>query len=162
MELGMPTIDELVDKHAKRTGLDPKMVKKFIMIESGGDPHQQTGRYKGLLQLSTQEFTSHGGTESIYDPEQNIMAGTNKLAREKLQFEQKHGRPATDADIYGVHQQGAAGYDAHLANPEGTAWKNIRRYYSSDAIAKQAIWGNVQDSEEAKFASVEVVTSATF
>jgi hypothetical protein len=90
------------------------------------------------------------------------MAGTNKIAREKLQFEQKHNRAATPADIYGVHQQGPAGYDAHLANPEGTAWKNVRRYYSSDAMAKKAIWGNIPDSQKAKFGSVDNVTSAGF
>jgi len=158
----MATIDELINKHAQRTGLDPKMIKKFIMIESGGDPSNTTGPYKGLLQLSDKEFASGGGSGSIYDPEQNIMAGTNKLAREKLQFEQKYGRTATAADLYGVHQQGAAGYAAHLANPEGTAWKNVRRYYSSDAMAKKAIWGNVPDSMKAKFGSVENVTSAGF
>jgi hypothetical protein len=154
--------DDLIEKHARRVGLDPRMVRKFIGIESGGDPNNRTGSYKGLLQLSDREFTAHGGTGSIYDPEQNIMAGVNKIAREKLAFEQKHGRTATPMDMYGIHQQGAAGYDAHLANPDQIAWKSIRKYYSSDAMAKKAIWGNVPDKEKAEIGSVENLTSGRF
>jgi hypothetical protein len=161
----MATIDELIEKHAKRTGLDPKMIKRMVQLESGGDPNQSTGKnqhYVGLLQLDQGEFTRFGGTGSRTDPEQNIMAGTNKLVQERLTFKQKYNREPTADDTYMVHQQGPAGYAAHMANPEGTAWRNVRRYYPSDAVAKAAIWGNMTPSMKAKYGSVDNVKSANF
>jgi hypothetical protein len=161
----MPTIDELIEKHAKRTGLDPKMVKRMVQLESGGDPNQVTGKkehYVGLLQLDTGEFTKFGGTGSRTDPEQNLMAGTNKLAQERLTFKQKYNREPTAIDTYMVHQQGPAGYAAHMANPEGVAWRNVRRYYPNDSVAKEAIWRNMTPAMKAKYGSVDNVTSANF
>ena len=90
------------------------------------------------------------------------MAAANKIANEKLQFEQIHDRPATLKDVYGVHQQGAAGYDAHLTNPSGVAWKNVRQYYPSDKVAKDAIWKNLTPTMQAKYGSVDSVSSAEF
>jgi hypothetical protein len=61
-----------------------------------------------------------------------------------------------------VHQQGAAGYSAHLANPDQPAWKNIREYYGSDEVAKKAVWGNIPDKDKARYGSVDKVTSGEF
>jgi len=158
----VPSIDELIETHAKRVGIDPKFLRRVVKIESGGNPNNTTGSYHGLLQLSNREFAKNGGTGSIYDPEQNIMAGANKIAHEKAAFEARTGKPATNADLYGIHQQGEAGYAAHTANPEGIAWKNVRRFYGSDWMAKKAIWGNIPDSEKGKFGSVDNVTSGAF
>jgi len=135
-------------------------------MESSGDPNQVTGRYKGLLQLDDKEFRANGGTGSIFDPEQNIMAGVNKLSREKLQFEQKYGRPATMQDLYLVHNQGAAGYGAHLRNPDAPAWQNmagtLEGKQKGPNWAKAAIWGNLPKSVQAKYGSVENVTGQNF
>jgi hypothetical protein len=137
-------------------------MRKIMQVESGGDARARTGRYKGLFQLSDQEFRNHGGSGSISDPEQNTMAAANKIAKEKVQFEQKEGRPATLQDIYMIHQQGPAGYSAHLANPGAPAWTNVRKYYPSDKVAKEAIWGNMTPAMKAKYGNVESVSSADF
>lgn len=152
--------DDLIEKHALRAGVDPMWMKRIMKIESGGNPYDTTGSYKGLFQLSDKEFKRHGGSGSIYDPEQNIMAAANKLAQDKLTFKAKYGRDATLTDTYMIHQQGEAGGPAHAANPEGIAWQNIRKYYSSDAMAKKAIWGNVPDNLKGQFGSVENVKSS--
>jgi len=156
--------DDLIEKHFRRVGLDPAWGRKIMQVESSGDPNQITGRkhlYKGLFQLDDQEFKSHGGSGNILDPEQNTMAAANKIAREKLQFEQKHGRPATIQDIYMVHQQGAAGYNAHLANPDAPAWVNFKKASGwSDEMAKKAITGNMTPAMKAKYG--DNPTSAQF
>ena len=158
----MPPQDDFIEKHFKRVGMDPTWARKIMRVESGGNASARTGSYKGLFQLSDREFAANGGTGSIYDPEQNTMAAANKLAKEKLQFKQQHNREATLQDLYMIHQQGEAGYNAHLANPEGAAWQNVRKYYSSDAIAKKAIWGNMTPAMKAATGSVDNVTSAGF
>jgi Transglycosylase SLT domain len=154
--------DDLLQKHADRTGLSVAELKRIVNIESGGDPGNRTGRYKGLFQLSDKEFATHGGGGNIYDPEQNIMAATNMLQKQNLAFKERTGRDMKPIDRYMVHQQGAAGYSAHLANPDEAAWKNVRKYYGSDEVAKKAIWGNIPDKDKKAFGSVENVTSAQF
>jgi Transglycosylase SLT domain len=158
----MPKFDDIIEKHAKRVGLDPEWMKKVMRIESGGDPTNVTGRYHGLFQLDEQEFRAGGGTGSRFDPEQNTMAAANLFARQGLAFKERYGRDIKPIDRYMIHQQGAAGYSAHLANPDKPAWENIRQYYKSDEMAKKAIWGNIPDRDKAKFGSVENVTSQQF
>jgi len=154
--------DDIIEKHAQRVGLDPDYMRRVMRIESGGDAGNRTGSYKGLFQLSQKEFNRHGGSGNIYDPEQNTMAAANKMAKDVLTFKQKYGRDPKPIDTYMVHQQGEAGYGAHMDNPDKPAWESIKKYYSSDAVAKKAIWGNIPDQDKAKYGSVENVTSAQF
>lgn len=154
--------DDLLEKHANRTGLSLAELKRIVKIESGGDPGNRTGSYKGLFQLSDKEFAKHGGGGNIYDPEQNIMAATNMFQKQNLAFKERTGRDMKPIDRYMVHQQGEAGYSAHLANPDQPAWKNIRQYYGSDEVAKKAVWGNVPDKDKTKYGSVDNITSGQF
>jgi Transglycosylase SLT domain len=153
---------ELLQKHADRTGLSLAELERIVRIESGDDPGNRTGKYKGLFQLSDKEFAKHGGGGNIYDPEQNIMAATNMFQKQNLAFKEKYGRDMKPIDRYMVHQQGGAGYSAHLANPNNPAWENVRQYYKSDAIAKAAIWGNIPDKDKKRYGSVENVASGQF
>jgi len=158
----MPTYDDLLEKHAKRVGMDPKELKRIMRIESGGDASNRTGSYKGLFQLSEKEFAKHGGGGNIYDPEQNTMAAVNMFQKQNMAFKERTGRDMKPIDRYMVHQQGEAGYSAHLANPDKPAWESVRGYYGSDEVAKKAIWGNIPDKDKKKFGSVENVTSKQF
>lgn|SRR5262245_31952789 len=158
--------DELIEKHARRVGIDPAWMRKIMHVESGGDPRNVTGSYQGLFQLSNREFKAHGGSGDIMDPEQNTMAAANKLAAEKLRFSQKYGREASLKDIYMIHQQGEGGYGKHMANPDRPAWQNMAETGEGKAKgvawAKRAIWGNVPDNLKAKYGSVENITSRQF
>lgn len=154
--------DDLLQKQADRTGISVEELKRIVKIESGGDPGNRTGSYKGLFQLSDKEFAKHGGGGNIYDPEQNAMAAANMFQKQNLAFKERTGRDMKPIDRYMVHQQGEAGYSAHLANPDQPAWKNVRQYYGSDEVAKKAIWGNIPDKDKTKFGSVENVTSGQF
>lgn len=162
----MPDYSDIIAKHAQRVGVDPSWLRKIMRIESGGNPQNITGSYKGLFQLSEKEFKAHGGSGDILDPEQNTMAAANKLAKEKLQFQQKYGREATLKDLYMIHQQGEGGFAAHMANPDQPAWKSMlstgEGRQKGEAWAKAAIWGNVPDKDKAKFGSVDNITSKQF
>jgi hypothetical protein len=122
------------------------------------------------MQLSKEEFRKYGGTSSMFrdgrfDPEQSIMAAANKIAQEKRDFEAKHDRAATFNDIYMIHQQGPAGYEAHLANPDRPAWVNMystgEGQQKGTAWAKQAIALNMPGGV-AQHGGVENVTSRQF
>jgi hypothetical protein len=162
----MPDYSDIIEKHANRAGVDPTWMKRIMRIESGGDAGNKTGSYKGLFQLSDSEFRRHGGTGDIYDPEQNTMAAANKLAQEKLTFKQKYNRDPNLVDMYMIHQQGEAGYAAHMNNPNSPAWENMLSTGEGQAKgakwAKAAIWGNMSAADKEKYGSVENVSSAEF
>jgi hypothetical protein len=156
--------DDLIEKHASRVGIDPNWMRRIMHIESGGRSYEVTGSYKGLFQLSDKEFKRHGGSGSIYDPEQNTMAAANKMAQDKVAFRAKYGRDPTLGQLYMVHQQGEGGAAAHAANPDAPAWKNMlstaEGRQKGEAWAKRAIWGNIPDNLKGKFGSVENVKSS--
>jgi hypothetical protein len=138
---------------------------RFAGIESSFKPNARTGSYKGLYQLSTEEFRRHGGG-NIFDPEDNARAFAKLLKRNAMEYEAKTGQPATGPVLYLLHQQGTAGGAKHLANPERPAWQNMlatsegRR--KGARWAKKAIWGNVPAQQKRQFGSVERVTSGQF
>jgi hypothetical protein len=154
-----------LNQTASDYGFDPQFLRQVIKIESGGNPNNRTGSYKGLLQLSDQEFNANGGG-NIYDPVDNLRAGAKKLAAERDAFEAKYGRPPTPTDIYMLHQQGAGGYAQHLANPEAPAWQNMLNTgegrQKGEGWAKRAIWGNIPDQLKQKYGSVDNVSSSDF
>jgi hypothetical protein len=157
---------DIIEKHAKRVGLDPEVMHRIMQVESSGNPNEVTGSYKGLFQLSEKEFRKHGGSGSIFDPDANAAAAANKLAQETLTFKQKYGRDPKPIDIYMTHQQGEGGYQAHMSNPDAPAWKNM--YFTAEgqqkgqAWAKEAIWGNTPKSVKQRVGSVENLTSRDF
>lgn len=154
------------DLAADRAGIDATVLRRIVKIESGGNPNATRGSYKGLGQLSDEEFQKHGGGD-IYNADHNLRATANKIAAESARFEQQYGRPASATDIYMVHQQGAGGYAAHLANPDAPAWQNMASTLEGrrkgDGWARAAIWGNIPDQDKANFpGGVDSVTSAQF
>ena len=160
-------VNSAIDTAAQRYGLDPAMLRTFARIESSGNPgpESDTGKYKGLFQISEAEFRKLGGTD-IYDPVQNADVAAKKLAAEAVAFKNAVGRDATPFDLYMVHQQGIAGYPAHLANPNAPAWQNMlstgEGQQKGPNWSKMAIWKNVPDDLKRKFGSVENVTSQQF
>ena len=132
-----------------------------IQLESGFKPGQSSGAYSGLGQWSKAEMQRHG----ITDPDdvgqtRGAMMADIETRAAKLQ---KDGLPVTGANVYLMHQQGEAGLEAHLRNPDGVAWQNVRQYYKSDDVAKKAVWGNMTPQMRAQFpGGVDTVTSGAF
>jgi hypothetical protein len=161
-----PQIEAAIQRTARAQGVDPARLRAFVMIESGGNPSNTTGSYKGLLQLSGNEFARHGGQGSIYDVDANLNAGALKLKAEAADFERQYGRPPTAGEVYLRHQQGAGGAAAHWANPDKPAWQNM--YSTAEGRqkgpgwARQAIWGNVPADVRRQYGSVDNLTSRQF
>lgn len=161
-----PAKNDAIGRASAAAGVPEAVLRTFAKIESGGDPEARTGSYKGLFQLSDAEFKKHGGG-NIYSADDNAMAAARKLKNEAAEFQSKYGRPPTATDLYLVHQQGEAGYAAHMANPEAPAWQNMASTgegrQKGAGWAKLAIWGNIPDDMKKRFpGGVDSVTSADF
>lgn len=134
---------------------------RTIQIESGFKPGQKTGSYSGLGQWSAAEMKRHGITDP--DSIEQTRAALKTDIQTRAAKLQKDGLPATAANVYLMHQQGEAGLEAHLRNPDKPAWESVRFGYKNDAIAKRAIWGNMTDAMKRQFPDgVESVTSGDF
>jgi hypothetical protein len=134
---------------------------RTMQIESGFKTGQRTGSYVGLGQWSKEELARHGITNPD-DIEQNRAALKADIQARAAKL-QRDGLPATAANVYLMHQQGEAGLEAHLRNPDKTAWENIRFGFRTDAIAKQAVWGNMTPEMRRQFpGGVDTVTSGDF
>lgn len=160
-------VHDAITAASQATGVDDAMLRRFAMIESGGKPDAVKGSYRGLFQMSQAEFQKYGPDGgNIFDPKDNALAAANKIKAETAQFQQKYGRPATPADLYLIHQQGQAGYAAHMANPDGKAWENMlstaEGQQKGALWAKQAIWGNVPDQMKVQFGNVDNISSRDF
>lgn len=74
-------IGRLIDVHARRTGLDPRLVQAVVQVESGYNPRARSNKgAMGLMQLmpgTARELQ----VSDPYDPEDNIRGGTTYLRR---------------------------------------------------------------------------------
>lgn len=160
-----PAVETAIAKASQETGVDVGLLRTVAQIESSGNPSTQTGSYKGLFQLSDEQFRQYGAGGDIFDPEANARAGAAKIADLASKFEKTVGRPATATDIYLMHQQGEGGYPAHLANPDQLAWRTMagtaEGRQKGEEWAKRAIWGNVPSDVRSKY-NVETMTSRDF
>lgn len=123
---------------------DDSWVHRLFTIESGGNPENVTGSNRGLGQFSPDLERKYGITDW-----KNYGQQAAAVRREYNDFaprlSRSLGRDPTGGEFYLAHQQGLDGAIAHFANPEGAAWQNVRKFYKSDDVAKQAIWGNIPD-----------------
>lgn len=79
-----PPYREFVEAAAARYGVDPDLVTSVIAVESNFDPKAASRKNaRGLMQLLP-ETAARLGVKDIYDPQENIDAGTRYL-RELLQ-----------------------------------------------------------------------------
>ncbi|MFP7478059.1 lytic transglycosylase domain-containing protein [Terribacillus saccharophilus] len=76
---GNKTIDGIISDAASRYGVDEKLIRSVIQMESNFDPLAESGvGAQGLMQLMPATAAGLGVTNS-FDPEQNVMAGTKYL-----------------------------------------------------------------------------------
>jgi soluble lytic murein transglycosylase-like protein len=76
---GKPPYTELVQAAAQRHGVDPDLVSSVMAMESNFNPRAISRREaRGLMQLLPETATRLGVTD-IFDPRQNIDAGTRYL-----------------------------------------------------------------------------------
>jgi transglycosylase-like protein with SLT domain len=81
----MPPYRELVEAAASRYGVDAELITSVIAVESNFDPKAVSRKNaRGLMQLLP-ETAARLGVKDIFDPKENIEAGTRYL-RELLQL----------------------------------------------------------------------------
>ena len=86
-------LQQLIETHAARNGLDPALVRQIIQVESGFDPRSVSSKgAMGLMQLMP-ETAQDLGVKNPFDPDQNIGGGTRYLA----QLLQSHNGDLTKA-----------------------------------------------------------------
>lgn len=72
--------DEEIVLAARSTGLDPRLVKSVVLIESAFDPRAVSRKgARGLMQLMPETAQRYGVRDS-FDPAENISGGTRHLA----------------------------------------------------------------------------------
>ncbi len=78
--------EDLILEAAEKFGVESDLIKSVIMVESGGNPNAKSkANAKGLMQLTdaTAEFL---GVKNVWDPKENIFAGTKYLASMLRQY----------------------------------------------------------------------------
>ncbi len=167
-------LDSLVEQTAQRHGLDPRHLRRYVQLESGGrvDAVSPSGRHFGLLQLDKDEFARRGGKDPT-NPAENLEIGARWLRENKEALTRRLGREPNATELYLAHQQGLGGVSSHMAAPDKPAWQNMlstkegrdraaRDPAAAEAWAKSAIWGNVPQQLQARFGSVDNITSGDF
>lgn len=72
---------KIIAESARKTGLDPNLIRAVIQTESGGDPKAVSPKgAKGLMQL-TDSTAADLGVNDVFDPKANIEAGSRYLRR---------------------------------------------------------------------------------
>lgn len=73
--------DGIIEDHARRNGLDARLVKAIVAAESEFDPRARSPRHaRGLMQVTAPTAAEMGVPgERLEDPEQNIRAGAAYL-----------------------------------------------------------------------------------
>ena len=70
---------DLIDVAAHAAGIEPDLVRAVLVVESGGDPAAVSPRgARGLMQLMPATARQYG-VRDVFDPEQNIRAGSRYL-----------------------------------------------------------------------------------
>jgi hypothetical protein len=139
--------------HGERSaGVPNGYTARTISIESnwGQTPDRPGSQYKGLAQ-GNDAWNKRYGVTDPYDPTQVSNALLSEAQDNRALLTGALGRPPTAGEYYLAHQQGGAGAAALLENPNKPAWQAIRKFYSSDSVAQQAIWGNMSPSMKAQF-----------
>jgi hypothetical protein len=158
----------IIDRVAKQLGFPADVAKAMAHIESSGNPDAVTGSYKGLFQLSNEEFRKYGPNDGrdIMDPEANAYAGLRSMQAKSAAYEKQFGRKPSPTEIYLMHQQGEGGARAHASQPNRKAWESM---YSTaegqrkgEEWAKKAVWGNVPSDMRGIFGNVDNITSGQF
>jgi len=158
---------DVLSNESRKTGIKLSTLLTIAIVESGGDPRSQTGKYKGLFMLSDEEFKKHGDPEfaSIFDMEANADAAGALFVDLAYHFHSKMERWPLPHELYLMHQQGVGGSMQHFRFPRLLAWQNMRGTAEGrrkgDEWCKKAVWGNMTP-EMRKGKSIETLTSEQF
>lgn len=162
--LSIPPVDPVSSAIRNRMAADPAYVSRLFQIESSGNPNAVTGSNRGLGQFGPQEESRYGLNDANRG---DYGAQSSAVGREYSEhypiLQKRLGRDPTPGEMYLMHQQGIAGGPALMtAEPTTPAWQAIRPYYKNDAIARQAITGNIPQGHDLYGRDPDQVTAGDF
>jgi hypothetical protein len=154
-----------IQEAAALYGLDLAMMMSIAKVESNFNPRAKTGSYKGLFQLSDDEFKKYGDG-SIWDARDNARAAAHMLLVQAETFRSALGHHPDHAERYMVHQQGIQGAIEHYTHPERVAWQSMcatdEGVLKGEQWCRKCIWRNLMPQWKKTFGKVEKISSADF
>jgi hypothetical protein len=105
-------VNAAIKATAARAGMDVPTWKAIASIESSLNPGSNYNRptqYKGLFQIGSNEFETHG-KGNVYDAMDNASAAASLAQRNNATFRNTFDRDPTPAETYMMHQQGPGFY----------------------------------------------------
>jgi hypothetical protein len=154
-----------IQEAAALYGLDLAMMMSIAKVESNFNPRAKTGSYKGLFQLSDDEFKKYGDG-SIWDARDNARAAAHMLLVQAETFRSALGHYPDHAERYMVHQQGIQGAIEHYTHPQRTAWQAMcatdEGVLKGEQWCRRCIWRNLMPQWKKTFGKVEKISSADF
>lgn len=126
-------------------GVSPTYLARTAQIESGGDPHAHNASSgaDGLFQFIPDTWRQYGRGGNSRDPVAATDAAARLAASNQASLTRVLGRAPSDGELYLAHQQGPAGAEALLANPNMPAADALAQAYHGDrAVAARAIRAN--------------------
>jgi soluble lytic murein transglycosylase-like protein len=82
------SFDPIIESASKQHGLEPRLVKAVIQVESGFQARARSPKgAMGLMQLMPQTARQYSAGRNPYDPVRNIQAGTQYLSKLLKEFE---------------------------------------------------------------------------
>ena len=141
------------------------MMMSIAKVESNFKPGATTGSYKGLFQLSDDEFERYGDG-SIWDARDNARAAAHIFIVKAEKFKQALGHDPDYAERYMVHQQGIEGAIEHYTDPKRAAWQSMcatdEGILKGEKWCRKAIWRNLLPKWKRTFKRVEKISSGDF
>jgi predicted GIY-YIG superfamily endonuclease len=145
--------------------VDLAMMMSIAKVESNFNPRARTGSYKGLFQLSDDEFEKYGDG-SIWDARDNARAAAHMFLVQAEKFKWALGHYPDYAERYMVHQQGILGAIEHYTHPERVAWQAMcatdEGVLKGEQWCRKCIWRNLLPQWKRSFGSVEKISSGDF
>jgi hypothetical protein len=146
-------------------GVDLAMMMSIAKVESNFNPRARTGSYKGLFQLSDDEFQKYGDG-SIWDARDNARAAAHMFLVQAEMFKRALGHYPDYAERYMVHQQGIEAAIEHYTHPERVAWQAMcatdKGLLKGEQWCKKCIWRNLFPQWKRTFGTVEKISSGAF
>ena len=134
-----PGVDQSIQSISDQVGVSQEYMRSMAGMESTGNPAVGGGRYTGLYQMGPRAAKDVGFTHAqvtgLSNVNNNITAAA-RFAKQNQTALQNAGIPATPANLYLAHQQGAGGavqlLNSVASNPGGALTRNMlsQRYPS--------------------------------
>ena len=132
VEVPAQDMAQVIDRHSTAQGLEPKLVKALIQVESGYNPNALSNKgAMGLMQLMPGTAADLAVSDP-YDPEQNVRGGTAYL---RAMLDRFNDRLELALAAYNAGPGAVEKYDGIPPYPETQAYiERVMRLYTGREV----------------------------